>query len=63
MMRKKWIAGLLAGLMAIPMAASGTFAAPDDGVGYGIPGVDYVDGEVIVCVNGGKEALSRADGP
>ncbi|MCH1982055.1 S8 family serine peptidase [Ruminococcus sp. OA3] len=62
MMRKKWTAGLLTALLVLTMVPVKTSAALDGSADYGTPGVDYVDGEVIVCVKGGEEALSRPNG-
>lgn len=61
-MKRRKLAGFLSLMMAcslIPqnVLAEETTSAEEQEVDYGIPGEDYVEGEVIVRVKGGEDAL------
>ncbi|MEG0379233.1 MAG: S8 family serine peptidase, partial [Eubacterium sp.] len=56
-MKKKILAVFLAVLLAVSAVPMSVLAEDETPVDYGTPGVDYVEGEAIVCVNGGIEAL------
>ncbi|MEG0376845.1 MAG: S8 family serine peptidase [Eubacterium sp.] len=56
-MKKKFLAILLAVLLAVSAVPMPVMAEDEAPVVYGTPGVDYVEGEAIVCVNGGMAAL------
>ena len=62
-MKKRQLAFILSILLfisVIPVSAMGDNEnQADRAEDYGTPGVDYAEGEVIVCVNGGKDALAK----
>ncbi|MEG0075391.1 MAG: S8 family serine peptidase [Eubacterium sp.] len=57
-MKKRIFGILLSFLMAMSSLSFPVMAQEETPVSYGTPGIDYIEGEVIACVNGGVSALT-----
>lgn len=61
-MKKRILGIMLSLLMVFSTVPAGVLAQEDSPADYGTPGVDYAEGEAIVCVDGGAAALNNTNG-
>ncbi|MEG2896723.1 MAG: hypothetical protein RR841_00430 [Eubacterium sp.] len=57
-MKKRIVSIVLSILMVLSSVSLPVMAQEEIPVSYGTPGIDYIEGEVIACVNGGASALT-----
>lgn len=60
-MKKRILGIMLSLLMVFSTVPAGVLAQEDSPADYGTPGVDYAEGEAIVCVDGGAAALNNTN--